>query len=145
MKSMKVPEDSTRPTQPATTYLCFHWKNFPPLGAGEDAEKLRAEKVITDEQYHRLLIWERDCGLQEMAPHKCLSCPHRRKVVWKTQGPVLVDPHGVETPVVDIATGEASPRNRHMTNLFQRPGTRGSHQTAAWVGVSDDKAPEGDG
>ena len=46
---------------------------------------------------------------------------------------MLVDPNGVETPVVDMASAEASPRNRHMINIFQRPGTRGSHETAAWV------------
>ena len=138
MKSMKLTE---RPNQPPVTYLCFHWKNFPPLGAGGDAEVLRANKTLNDDEYNRLRVWQRECGLMEMQQAKCLSCPHHRKVIWKTQGPVLVDAHGVETPVVDIATGEASPRNRHMSNIFQRPGTKGSHQTAAWV--TTDEGAEG--
>ena len=138
MKSMKVDEERGR-----QTYICVHWRSFPPTGAGGDIEQLRAAKTITDDQYNRLLIWQRECGLLSMDLAKCLSCPHRRKVVWRTTGPVLVDPEGVETPVVDPAAGEATPRNRHLANIFQRPGTRGSHQTAAWVG--EDGADEGDG
>lgn len=141
MKSLKLNEGSG-----STTYLCVHWRSFPPLGAGEDPEALRAAKTITDEQYNHLLIWKRDCGLMEMDPSKCLTCPHRRQVAWKTTGPVLVDPKGQETPVVDIAAGEAASHNRHMVNIFQRPGTKGSHQTAAWVpkekGTDE---PEGNG
>lgn len=139
MKSLKVEEK--KGTQ---TYICVHWRSFPPLGAGENAEKLRAAGTITEDQYNRLLIWQRDCGLLEMAESKCLTCPHRRKVEWRTAGPVLVDPHGVVAPVVDIAAGEASPHNRHFTNIFQRPGTKGSHSTAAWV-TKDPEAPEGSG
>lgn len=133
MKGLKVGNGAE--TQ---NYICAHWKVFPPVGAGGDVEALRVSKDITDEQYSRHLIWARDCGLMEMDPAKCLACPHRRKVVWKTQGPVLVDLQGVETPVVDIATGEASPRNRHLHNLFLRPGTRGSHQSAAWIPDGED-------
>lgn len=136
MQSLKVGEG-----QAQQTFICVHWRAFPPLGAGEDAETLRRAGTLNDETYNRLLLWQRDCGLLKMAESKCLGCPHRRKVVWKTQGPVLVDPRGVETPVVDMATGEASPRNRHMANIFQRPGTKGSLQAAAWVraeGESED-------
>ena len=126
MKSIKVGDGSK-------TFLCSHWRTFPPLGAGDDPEVLRAAKTITDEQYNHLLIWKRDCDLIEMAESKCMKCPHRRELRWKTTGPVLVDLKGREAPVVDIAAGEASPHNRHMANIFQRPGTRGSHTTAAWV------------
>lgn len=139
MQSLKVGEG-----QGQQTYICAHWRSFPPLGAGQDAEVLRRDQEITDDEYNRLRIWQRDCGLMAMKESKCLSCPHRRKVVWKTQGPVLVDPSGTETPVVDAATGEASPRNRHMANIFQRPGTRGSHQTAAWVHAENEDKSEGD-
>lgn len=124
MKSMKVNEEQ---------FLCNHWRSFPPLGAGEDPEELRRAKTITDEQYNHLLLWKRECGLIEMSPSKCLTCPHRRKIEWRTQGPVLVDSKNNESPVVDIASGEASPHNRHMAGIFRRPGTQGSHKTAAWV------------
>jgi len=139
MKSLKVNEKNG-----PQTYICVHWRNFPPLGSADpDTEKLRAAGTITDDQYNRLLIWKRDCGLMEMAESKCLKCPHRRKVEWRTAGPVLVDPQGVVAPVVDIAAGEASPHNRHFTNIFQRPGTKGSHSTAAWVGK--EPSPDGEG
>lgn len=138
MKSLKIGEG-----QGQQTYICAHWRTFPPLGAGGDAEKLRATKALTDDEYHRLLIWQRDCGLKDMAESKCLTCPHRRKVEWRTAGPVLVDPHGVVAPVIDIAAGEASAHNRHMAHIFQRPGTKGSHQTAAWVGKDTDPPDEG--
>ena len=69
----------------------------------------------------------------KMEESKCLGCPHRRKVIWKTRGPYLLAPDGVESPVVDAAQGEASPRNRHMAGIFRRPGTAGATQTAAWV------------
>jgi len=130
MKSLKVQETANKPL---VTYLCAHWKVYPPLGAGEDPEKLRTMRTITEDEYNRLRIWMRDCGLMEMQEGKCLGCPHRRKVAWKTQGPVLISPDGTITPVVDMATGEASPRNRPVNSLFRRPGTRGSHQPAAWV------------
>lgn len=132
MRALKLGDEAN-----PQTYICAHWRGFPPQGAGQEAEALRTAKTITEEEYQRLLIWQRDCGLMEMDASKCLTCPHRRKVSWKTQGPVLVDPSGVETPVVDMATGEASAHNRHFAGIFQRPGTRGSHQTAAWVPKGD--------
>lgn len=128
MQSLKVGEG-----QEQQTFICAHWRVFPPLGAGGDAETLRQGGILDEAAYGRLRLWQRDCGLQQMVASKCLGCPHRRRVAWRTQGPVLVDPNGVETPVVDMASAEASPRNRHMINIFQRPGTRGSHETAAWV------------
>lgn len=112
-------------------YVCAHWRSFPPLGAGEDEETLRRNKAITDEQYSHLLIWKRDCGLMEMLAGKCMTCPHRRKIEWRGQGPVVIDPKGVVTAIVDMATGEASSHNR-FPNIFRKPGTRGNHQTTAW-------------
>jgi hypothetical protein len=135
MRALKIGEGSNQ-----QTYICVHWKTFPPPGAGGDAENLRANEAIDNAQYARLQLWQRDCGLLAMKEEKCLSCPHRRKVVWKTRGPYLRDPEGIETPVVDMAAGEASPRNRHMANIFRRPGTVGSHQPAAWRKDADDKA-----
>jgi hypothetical protein len=114
-------------------YICAHWRVFPPPGAGEDAENLRVNKAIDDAQYNRLKLWERICGLTKMAESKCMSCPHRRRIAWRTQGPVLVSPDGVEAPVVDAATGESSPKHRHLNTIFRRPGTRGSHEPAAWT------------
>jgi hypothetical protein len=134
MRSLKVGEGDSQ-----QTYICVHWRTFPPAGAGEDAESLRANATLDTAQYERLRLWQRVCGLFHMEKGKCLACPHRRKVVWKTRGPYLVSPDGVETPVVDSAQGEASPRNRHMINIFRRPGTSGSHEPAAWTERSEDE------
>lgn len=116
-----------------TKYICAHWKTFPPPGAGEDIENLRVNKAVDDAQYNRLKLWERICGLTEMQESKCLACPHRRRIAWRAQGPVLVSPDGVEAPIVDAATGEASAKYRHLDVIFRRPGTRGSHESAAWT------------
>jgi len=128
MRSLKIGEGKAQ-----ATYICAHWRVFPPAGAGQDEEALRAAEIIDQGQYNRLRIWQRDCGLMAMAESKCLGCPHRRKVEWETRGPVLVSPDGTRTPVVDPAQAEASPRHRHLANIFQRPGTRGSSENAAWT------------
>ena len=133
MRALKVGEGDTQ-----QTFICVHWKTFPPPGAGGDAENLRANEALDTAQYSRLRLWEQICGQIKMEESKCLSCPHRRKVIWKVRGPYLLDPDGVETPVVDSAAGEASPRNRHMANIFRRPGTKGSHQPAAWAKTDDE-------
>ena len=138
MKSLKVGEGTAQ-----TTYICAHWRAFPPAGAGQDKETLRSSEILDHAQYSRLGLWERDCGLMEMAESKCLTCPHRRRVEWETRGPVLVSPDGTRTPVVDPAAGEAAPRNRHLANIFQRPGTRGSSENAAWT--KNHGGGEGDG
>jgi len=128
MRALKIGEGDNQ-----QTFICVHWKTFPPPGAGGDVENLRANEVIDTAQYARLRTWQDICGLMMMEEAKCLACPHRRKVIWKTRGPYLLAPDGTESPVVDAAQGEASPRNRHMAGIFRRPGTAGSHQTAAWV------------
>jgi len=133
MRALKVGEGDGQ-----QTYICVHWRTFPPLGAGGDAENLRANQAIDQAQYDRLRLWQRMCGLFDMTEEKCLTCPHRRLVVWKTRGPYLRDPDGVDAPVVDAAQGEASPRNRHMAGIFRRPGTAGSHQSAAWAKDRED-------
>ena len=125
-------------------YVCVHWRTFPPPGAGQDADTLRANQAITTEQHNRLKLWERICGLFQMQESKCMSCPHRRRIEWQTRGPVLTSPDGTVTPVVDAASGESAPRNRHLANIFRRPGTKGSHKPAAWVEQAQ-KTGEGDG
>lgn len=134
MKSLKVEGSGGH----LKTYICVHWRTFPPPGAGGDVENLRRNAAIDTAQYNRLQLWHRFCGLFEMEEAKCLACPHQREVVWRTRGPYLLDPDGVETPVVDPAQGEASPRNRHMAGIFRRPGTTGSHQPAAWTKREDE-------
>lgn len=139
LQSLKVGDGEDK-----VTVICAHWKSFPPPGAGQDAERLRANDTITEAQYNRIKLWERDCGIQRMQESKCMSCPHRRSVQFKTRGPVLVAPDGTETPVVDATTGEASPRNRHHHGIFRRPGTKGSLKPAAWA-VDQDEESESDG
>jgi len=135
MRALKVGEG-----QDQQTYICAHWRTFPPPGAGGEVEALRANGHLDDGQYNRLRLWERDCGLMHMEESKCLGCPHRRLILWKTRGPYLRDPEGTEVPVVDMAAGEASPRHRHMATIFRRPGTVGSHQPAAWRKDADAEA-----
>lgn len=126
-------------------YVCAHWRVFPPPGAGQDIEALRASNTVTDEQYNRLRLWAKICGLFDMKESKCMTCPHRRKIVWKTRGPCLVSPDGVEVAVVDATTGESNPRTKesHLTTIFRRPGTKGSHKPAAWTQREDNE--DGDG
>ena len=116
-------------------YICVHWRTFPPPGAGQNIEALRASQSINSEQYNRLKLWDRICGLFNMEESKCMSCPHRRKIIWKVRGPYLLAPDGTESPIVDAATGESNPRERdsHLATIFRRPGTRGSHKPAAWT------------
>ena len=128
MRSLKVQENGKE-----ETYICAHWKVFPPPGFNGNAENLRANGDLDNAQYNRLQLWERDCGLIQMAEDKCLACPHHRKVVWKTRGPHLRAPNGLEVPVQDPAAGEASPCNRHMAALYRRPGTVGSGENASWL------------
>lgn len=129
MRGLKV-EDERGKTD---SYVCAHWKTFPPIGAGENAESLRSEKTITQAQYNQLKVWENVCGLTAMEPGKCLGCPHVRKIVWKTRGPYMVTPEGVEVPVVDPAMAEATPNHSHYTGIFRKPGSKGSGSHAAWV------------
>ena len=132
MLALKVGEGNEQ-----QTYICVHWRTFPPAGAGEDADHLRSVSTIDVAQYDRLRTWQRICGQRAMTEGVCLQCAHRRLVVWKMVGPYLRAPNGVETPVVDAASGEAAPRNRHMVGIFRRPGTKGSLQPAAWAEHSD--------
>lgn len=130
MRSIKVEKETGGDP---TTFICAHWRTFPPPGAGGDIEMLRHSRTITTEQYQRLQVWERECGLLEMAQTKCLTCPHVRRVKMKHPVPVLVSPDGTETPLVDSATAESAPRHRHLTGILRRPGTRGSNENAAWA------------
>lgn len=133
MRSIKIAKDGEQPV----TFICVHWKTFPPPGAGEDIERLRATKAITTEQYSRLQIWERECGLLDMNESKCPGCPHVRRVKMKHPVPVLVSPDGTETPLLDSAASESSPRHRHLPSILRRPGTKGSNEHAAWVKAAD--------
>jgi hypothetical protein len=110
---------------PPTEFICAMWKSYPPTGAGEDAEVLRQAGILKNEDYERLKVWQRTCGKSEM-DQGCLSCPLRRKIVWKTRGPYLVSPDGVTSPVLDEATMASRPRMRdpHYTTVFSRHQTR---------------------
>ena len=54
---------------------CKHAKTWPPgwskLGKSSDEVRYR----FSDEEYERAKTWERVCGLKEMNPIKCPSCP----------------------------------------------------------------------
>lgn len=94
-----------------TTYACFHWRNFPTKFASvsEEPEALRARKVMTDVEYQRHQVWQRECGILKMDESKCLGCPHvRRLVIVPHQVPKLVTLDGKEwTPAIDMASSGA--------------------------------------
>lgn len=100
-----------------TTYVCTHWKTFPSLPAvlGKDVEVMRAEKDITDADYHKHKTWEKVCGVTAMNPTTCLSCPLVRKLVLKVgQVPCLVSLDGkVSTPLKDRTAFASEPRSNH--------------------------------
>lgn len=125
-----------------TVYICNHWKTFPPKGAKGDIEGQRSRGEITDEQYSHLQIWKRECGLHAMSQDKCLTCPHRRTIKWRTTGPVLVDPKGLESPVIDMAAGEASQHYRPVGGGRLRPPTRNAPSRDLEVEDSDAELPE---
>lgn len=104
------------------TLVCAHWRNFPPKGSHEDPEEGRASKSITGPEYQRIQVWQRICGLQRMDESKCVSCPHVLYVKHKPLGPVTVDVHGVERPIVDIPTREAAPANRSHLSVHIEKG-----------------------
>ena len=57
--------------------LCRHESHWPPVHAtlGHSFEEQRASGSITEIKYQQLKVWESMCGLQEMEPTKCLTCP----------------------------------------------------------------------
>lgn len=65
--------------------VCSHYKQFPPIemtpllvkdrGSLEDQ---RAAKLITDDRYRQIQVWQKRCGLLEMEKDKCLSCSNCR-------------------------------------------------------------------
>jgi len=94
-----------------TTFACIHWRNFPTKFASvtEDPESLRARKVMSDTEYQRHQVWQRECGIVKMDESKCLQCPHvRRLEIVPHQVPKLVTLDGKEwTPAIDMASSGA--------------------------------------
>lgn len=100
---------------------CAHWRNFPPVGVAlqRPPEELRAEKKIDEAEYQRYKIWEKICGLIEMDPEKCLTCPHVRTAEFKKHLPVLVTLDGsVATPTLDLPSLESSSRHRRFLEMI---------------------------
>lgn len=101
MKPLRVEEEDN-----LQVYACFHWRNFPPLHArlNKTPEELRKSGHLDEAQYQRYLIWQRECGVQEMQADKCLNCPHVRRLELKPhQVPMMWTLDGeTSTPAVDI-------------------------------------------
>lgn len=60
------------------TIRCRHEDTWPPIYArmGEDFDALRDRRQIDETVYQQLKVWERICGILEMDPNKCVSCPN---------------------------------------------------------------------
>ncbi len=117
--SIKVGEEGAK-----TTYVCAHWRTFPPKGYQEDIEEQRASKSISTHEYQMLQVWQRICGLFKMDADKCLGCPHVLRVKMTSTGPKTVDVNGVERFIVDIPTRESAPTNRsYLTVAIEKTKT----------------------
>lgn len=102
------------------TIGCAHWRNFPPQLAklGRTAEQLRAQKMVTESQYHQYKTWESVCGIEAMEREKCLECPHVRTAEFRDHLPVLVTLDGdFVTPTIDLPTLET---NRQLREILGR-------------------------
>lgn len=111
MKSLHV-EDQT--------YICAHWKVWPPKGHDRDPKELWGARGVTVADYSRVQVWRRICGLTEMSSEKCLECPHRMRVEWRTTGPFLVTPEGVASSIVDPTTLEVTPTHNHLIGIAKK-------------------------
>lgn len=60
------------------TFHCKHKATWPPITAllDDPPEYLLAINQITEEEYARIGVWKRVCGLREMTDTKCLQCPN---------------------------------------------------------------------
>lgn len=67
--------------------LCRHEAQWPPIHAklGSSFEEQRAAGTISDTKYQQLKVWENMCGLLEMDPAKCLTCPLCETVFRKSR------------------------------------------------------------
>lgn len=67
-------------TQEGThTFHCKHKSVWPPIQAllpEEPPEYLLATNQITEDEYARINVWKKVCGLRSMTVEKCLSCPN---------------------------------------------------------------------
>lgn len=106
------------------TFVCEHWRNFPPLTAFMDAdpETLRAKGQISNELVQRHSVWKKVCGLVKMDLNKCLECQHVRVLqIRPHNAAMLVTLDGKEaTPAVDPTTLASISRRNHLI------GTTGS-------------------
>ena len=101
------------------TLVCVHWRSFPPRGAivasGRTPEELRAQKVINEPEYQRVLVWQKVCGLTVMTPEKCLTCPHARTAELRRGLPTLVSlDKKIAVPSLDMPSLESSARHRKL-------------------------------
>ncbi len=129
------------------TFTCFHWRTFPPIAAfeGRSAEELRQRGSISDTDYQRHQIWERECGLLKMLDAKCSGCDHYRRVeVSFTKPPMMVTMDGKrKTPILDRTWLTYLPKYRGTNEAtHRRPGAKGSKQNAAWVEQAQRAAAE---
>lgn len=71
---------------------CRHKAEWPPAHARlpDDALSLRQSGAIDEHKFQQLQTWQKVCGIFEMDPAKCSTCPHalvERKGHWVTFAP----------------------------------------------------------
>ena len=63
----------------AITLACLHWKDFPPVTAGQPVDELVADKRITRAAYQQHQVWQKVCGKTVMDA-ACGSCSFARSL-----------------------------------------------------------------
>lgn len=104
----------TEPGQKPPIYACAHWRSFPPpfSGSGMSPQELRTKGMLRENDYQRMLVWQKMCGLFEMETGQCMKCPHIRIAEFNKRGlPVLTTLDGtLSVPAVDMPTMELNAR-----------------------------------
>lgn len=109
-----------------TPLMCLHWRMWPPLAVtalGRTPEGLRDSHEIDQNEYQRIKVWERVCGLREMDAGKCLKCPLVRRVEYRGDAPFLISLDG--TKVSKAREGEIEGMGRPTANLKFTSGRTG--------------------
>lgn len=110
-----------------TTFVCVHWKGFPPLSALSEVNvlELRKRKKITEAEYQRHQIWKKHCGLIGMEFDVCIECPFVRILEpVPNKPPDLVSLDGeTRVPAVTSMDMESLGGNRgNMITYIKRKG-----------------------
>ena len=58
------------------TLTCSRGSMWPPIEVGYYGGVQEARAEVTNARYHAITIWQQACGLSQMDPGKCPTCPY---------------------------------------------------------------------